>query len=264
MPELTRRSFTSGAAACLAALGAAPALAATPDPTATPAPAATPNPAATPHIAAPARAQVLWSSQQWDLAAFAALTHAKARAKLIYNITEVEDGGSLQSIRATLNGLHYGFGVPHDQITIVAALHGQANLLNYADAMWSKYAVGERLGIKDPETGLPAIRNPYAPSRFTPEAALAAAATDPNDPASPLNDATVEGLQRRGVRFLSCHAGLEGTVRQMVKQFHTQEDPEAIVRDMVAHKLPGVLVVASISAAMTLLQSEGGYGLLNA
>lgn len=249
MAELTRRSFTSGAAACLAALGATPTRAATP--------------AAAPLHAAPAHAQVLWSSRQWDLAAFTALTHAKSRARLIYNITEVEDGGSLQSIRATLNGLHYGFGVPSDEITIVAALHGQANLLNYADAMWSKYAIGERLGIKDPETGLPAVRNPYAPSRFTAEAALHAAA-DPNDPASPLNDATVQGLQRRGVRFLSCHAGLEGTVRQMVKQFHTQEDPEAVVADMVAHKLPGVLVVASISAAMTLLQSEGGYGILNA
>lgn len=258
MGELSRRSFTSGAAACLAALGATPKLAAAPTPVASSAPAALPQ------IAAPASAQVLWSSRQWDLAAFTALTHAKSRAKLIYNITEVEDGGSLQSIRATLNGLHYGFGVPYDQITIVAALHGQANLLNYSDAMWSKYAIGERLGIKDPETGLPAVRNPYAPSRFPAEATQHADATDPNDPASPLNDATVEGLQRRGVRFLSCHAGLEGTVRQMVKQFHLQEDPEAIVADMVAHKLPGVLVVASISAAMTLLQSEGGFGILNA
>lgn len=240
MADLTRRNFASGAAACLAALGALPVLTESAD------------------------AQILWKSSQWDLPSFEALTHRRARARLVYNITQVEDGGSLASIRATLNGLRYGFGVPADEISLVAGLHGPANLLNYDDSIWSKYQIGARLRINDPATGQPAVRNPYYPSKFPAEAAASAASGDPNDSASPLNDESVQGLQRRGVHFLSCHAGLEGTVRQMVQEFHLPEDPEAIVRDMVAHKLPGVLIVASISAAMTLLQSEGGYGILNA
>lgn len=238
MGDLTRRNFASGAAACLAALGALPVLTETAD------------------------AQILWKSSQWDLPSFEALLRKRTRARLVYNITQVEDGGSLASIRATLNGLRYGFAVPADEISLVAGLHGPANLLNYDDTIWSKYRIGERLRVNDPATGQPAVRNPYYPSKFP--ASTTAVANNPNDPASPLNDESVQGLQRRGVQFLSCHAGLEGTVRQMVKDFHMQDDPEQIVRDMVAHKLPGVLIVASISAAMTLLQSEGGYGILNA
>jgi hypothetical protein len=240
MHQLTRRRFTSGAAACLAALSAIPAL--TPD----------------------ADAQILWKASDWHLSSFEALLQKRTRARLVYNITEVEDGGSLESIRATLNGLRYGFGVAADQITIVAALHGQANLLNYDDEIWSKYEIGVRLNIKDPATGLPAVRNPYFSSKFPAESTASGANGDPNDPASPLNDATVEGLERRGVHFLSCHAGLEMTVRQMAKDFRLSDGPETIVREMVAHTVPLVLVVASISAAMTLLQSEGGYGILNA
>jgi hypothetical protein len=240
MEQITRRHFTSGAAACLAALGAMPGLAPSAD------------------------AQILWKASDWHMSSFDALLQKKTRARLIYNITQVEDGGSLQSIRATLNGLRYGFGVPAEQITIVAALHGPANLLNYDDSIWRKYEIGVRLNINDPKTGKPAVRNPYYPSKFTQEAAVSAESSDPNDEASPLQDASVEGLQRRGVHFLSCHAGLEMTVRQMAKDFHLSEDPEAIVREMVAHTVPHVLVVASISAAMTLLQSEGGYGILNA
>jgi hypothetical protein len=69
----------------------------------------------------------------------------------------------------------------------------------------------------------------------------------------------MQGLQRRGVRFLGCHTVLEEQVRQLIKHYALNEDPETIVRDMLAHTVPNVLIVASMVSAIALLQCEGRY-----
>jgi hypothetical protein len=149
--------------------------------------------------------------------------------------------------------------VPVDQIKVICGLHGQANLLNYDDYVWEKYRIGAWLKINDPRTRQPAVRNPYYFSKFTDDAAHITAATDPNAETSPLQDTSMQGLQRRGVRFLSCHTALEEQVRQLIKYYTLSEDSETIVRDMLAHTVPGVLVVASMVSAIALLQCEGEY-----
>jgi hypothetical protein len=65
--------------------------------------------------------------------------------------------------------------------------------------------------------------------------------------------------KRRGVRFLSCQTALEEQVLQLIKHYNLSEDPEMIVRDMLAHTVPDVLVVASMGSAIALLQCEGRY-----
>jgi hypothetical protein len=235
MANLSRRSFASRAAACFAAMGTFSGLNQT------------------------ARAQLVWKTAQWKLASFDELLGEKARVKQLFDITQVEDGASIAKIRNSLNGLHFGFGVPVDQIRMIGGLHGPANLLNYDDYVWSKYKIGAWLKIKDPRTGEPAVRNPYYQSALGEEAARITASTDPNDEGSPLQDASMQGLQRRRVRFLSCHTALEEQVRQLIKHYSLNEDPETIVRDMLAHTVPQVLVAASMVSAIALLQSEGRY-----
>jgi len=233
--DLTRRSFASRAAACFAALGTFSGLNAT------------------------AHAQIVWKTSEWKLASFNELLEEKARLKQLFDITQVEDGASLAKVRNSLNGLHFGFGVPLDQIRLIGGLHGPANLLNYDDYVWSKYKIGAWLKINDPKTGEPAVRNPFYLSALSEEAARITASTDPNDEHSPLQDGSMQGLQRRGVRFLGCHTALEEQVRQLIKYYSLKEDPETIVRDMLAHTVPNVLIVASMVSAIALLQSEGRY-----
>jgi hypothetical protein len=232
--DLTRRRFASKAAACFAALGAFSGVNQT------------------------AEAQIVWKTSQWKLASFEELLGEKARVKQLFDITQVEDGASLAKIKNSLNGLHFGFGVPVDQIRAIGGLHGPANLLNYDDYVWSKYKVGAWLKINDPKTREPAVKNPFYQSALSEEARITAS-TDLNDESSPLQDASMQGLQRRGVRFLSCHTALEEQVRQLIKHYNLSEDPETIVRDMLAHTVPHVLVVASMVSAIALLQSEGRY-----
>jgi hypothetical protein len=233
--DLTRRSFASKAAACFAALGTFSGLKQT------------------------AHAQIVWKTSEWKLASFNELLGEKARIKQLFDITQVENGASLAKVKNSLNGLHFGFGVPVDQIRLIGGLHGPANLLNYDDYVWSKYKLGAWLKINDPRTGEPAVKNPFYLSALSEQASRITASTDLNNENSPLQDASMQGLQRRGVRFLGCHTALEEQVRQLIKHYNLSEDPETIVRDMLAHTVPNVLIVASMVSAIALLQCEGKY-----
>jgi hypothetical protein len=235
MSDFTRRSFASRALAGIAAFGIVSSL------------------------NQPAEAQLVWDTSEWNLASFEELLHEKARVKQLFDITRVEDGAALAKVKNSLNGLHYGFGVPVVQIKIICGMHGPANLLNFDDYVWNKYRIGAWLEINDPRTGQPAVRNPYYFSKFTDDAAHVTAATDPSAETSPLQDASMQGLIRRGVHFLGCHTALEEQVRQLKKHYNLTEDPETIVREMLAHTVPNVRIVASMVAAIALLQCEGGY-----
>lgn len=72
-------------------------------------------------------------------------------------------------------------------------------------------------------------------------------------------DASIQGLQARGVQFLSCHTATEERARKLAKERNLPQAPESIVKEMIAHLLPHVLQVAAMGAAVALLQSEGRY-----
>jgi len=71
--------------------------------------------------------------------------------------------------------------------------------------------------------------------------------------------ASIRALQSRGIQLLCCHTATEEQSRVLIKQNNLAQQPEEIVKDMLSHTLPGVLVVASMVAAIALLQSEGHY-----
>ena len=231
MNFLTRRSFVTTAAAGVTAFGA---LAANPQ---------------------DASAQLVYTTSDWNLAAFNKIVHDPARVKQVYDVVAINDGRFLNNIKNSLNGLHFGFGVPAAQIKVVAALHGPANLLNYDDFIWNKYQIGAWLKVEDPATGKPALRNPFFASRT----ALHYTSQDPSNEASLYEDKSIQALQSRGVTFLSCHTATEEQVRVLVQHNQLTAEPESIVREMLAHLIPEALSVASMVAAIALLQADGHY-----
>jgi intracellular sulfur oxidation DsrE/DsrF family protein len=204
-----------------------------------------------------AEAQLVWQTSDWKIAAFRALTGEQAQIKQLYDITKIAEGGFLNNIKNSLNGLHFGFGIPDNQIKIVGALHGPANLLNFDDYIWSKYQVGQWLNVTDPVTGNSAVKNIFYPSKNT--LSGRAVSKDPNDPGSVYQDTSMEALQSRGVQFLACHTATEEQARVLVRRNNLSQSPENVVNDMLAHAVPGVLVVASMVAAIALLQNQGRY-----
>lgn len=199
-----------------------------------------------------ADAQLIYQHSDWKFAEFDALLKQKARVKQVFDVHAIADGGFLGATKNSLNGLHFGFEIPVDQIKIVIAAHGPANMLNFDDSMWAKYRLGEYLKVNDPVTGKPAVRNPF----FTKKPVTS---TDPEVHSSIYQDFSIEALNARGVKFMSCHNSTQAQVREMVEQFSLKQPVEEIVKELQAHINPGVLIVPAMVAAITLLQSEGHY-----
>jgi hypothetical protein len=230
MTNITRRSLVGHAAIGLATFGA---------------------------MAASTGAQLVYKSTDWNIAEFDRLIKNPARVKQVFDETQIGGGRFLNNIKNSLNGLHYGFNIPVDQIKIVSAMHGPANMLNFDDYVWKKYGIGDWLKIDDPLTGQPAVRNPYYASKLGPD--VQRGAQDPNDENSSYQDTRIQTLQARGVQFLCCHTATEEQARILIKRHDLAQQPEEIVKDLLAHALPGVLVVAAMISAIALLQSEGHY-----
>jgi hypothetical protein len=233
MKNVTRRLFVSSAVAGMTALGSFSG------------------------ISEPADAQLVWNASDWKMAEFENILHDPARIKQVWDVVQIGDGKFLSNIKNALNGLHFGYGVPVEQIKIAAALHGPANMLNYDDYVWSKYQVGEWLKIVDPATNKPAVRNIFYYSKNGLQ--KAAVSSNPDDPNSRFQDTSIEALQMRGVQFMSCHTATEEQARALVKRNKLSQSPEEIVRDMLAHTQPRVLVNASMVSAIALMQAEGRY-----
>ncbi len=206
----------------------------------------------------PAESQIVWTENQWKLPDFDPILHSKRKVRLVVECNVIAEGEVLGATRNALNAMHYGFGVPMNEIQVAAALHGPANLLNYDDFIWEKYKVGEWLKVEDPETGKPAVRNIYFPSK----SGLHYTSTDPNNPGSAEMDASVQGLQARGVTFLSCHMATEAQARVLIHRFNLTAKPEEIVHEMLAHTVPGVIVVPGVVGTVTMLQSVGHFSYL--
>lgn len=204
-----------------------------------------------------AEAQLVWRASDWKLAEFQKLVHHPARVKQVWDIVNIGGGKFLSNIKNALNGLHFGFGVPTEQIIMAAALHGPANMMNYDDYVWNKYKIGEWLDVIDPETQKPAVRNIFYNSKNGIKAE--STSIDPNDQNSLFQDTSIEALQARGVRFMSCHTALEEQARVLVKRNKLSQSAEEVVQDMLTHTQPHILVNASMGAAIALMQAEGRY-----
>lgn len=183
---------------------------------------------------------------------FLKLVNEPARIKQVFDVVQIADGAGLNSIKNALNGLQFGFGIPEEQIKIVAALHDDANMLNYDDYVWDKYRIGAWLNVTDPASGKHAVKNLFYKSIGS----LKKGSKDPDDPNSIYQDTS---MQARSVQFLSCHTALEEQVRVLIRRNQLAQSPEEIVRHMLAHTEPGVLVVAAMAAAIAVMQAKGHY-----
>lgn len=210
----------------------------------------------------PVHAQYVWQKSDWQAAEFDALIRSSHRIKLVVHGFGTNDARVLKNAKNALNGLRFGSNVAADQVQLVCALNGPANMMNYSDYVWQKYRIGEWVKENDPKTGEPAVRNLFYPSPAGPS--LHYTSDDPSSPDSSYQDYSVQGLQARGVRFISCHSSVEEAARTLIKMNHLTDQPEEVAKDIQAHIMPGVILVPALSAALALLQSDGHYGYMSA
>ena len=214
----------------------------------------------------PMGAQYVWHQSDWHSEEFTKLLNSSCRIKQLVHADAINGGRMLRNIKNSLNGLQFGHGVPAGDIQVVCALNGHANVLNYSDEAWRKYRIGEWAKIDDPQTGQPALRNIFYPSKIgaSPRHNSESPGEDPSDENSLYQDISIQALQSRGVRFVSCHESTEEEARAFIHQNHLAEQPEEVAKDMIAHALPGVILVPSLAAALALFQCDGHFSYMAA
>ena len=200
-----------------------------------------------------AEAQLVQKPRDWSPTKLHGIMNRTAPYRQVYDITQIGNGVFLNNTKNSLNGFQFSFAAQPSEINIVAALHGAANLLNFDDAMWKKYRLGEFVNLKDPKTGEFATRNLYYYSSAD------KADHNPDSEKSIYQDKSIEGLQARGVHFLCCHTATEEQSRKLIARFGLNKQPETIVKDLLTHRIPGSTVVPAMVATVAILQLEAHF-----
>lgn len=144
-----------------------------------------------------ADARLVERARDWDPAELRKKLQTPARHRLAFDCTSIKGGTFLNNIKNAMNGYQFGFGIDPADVSLVAALHGAANLVSFDDAMWAKYELGALYDVVDPKTGGPAQRNVFY-ARTSEEKDR-----DPDSERGFYQDKSVEGLQARGVDFFT-------------------------------------------------------------
>jgi intracellular sulfur oxidation DsrE/DsrF family protein len=141
--------------------------------------------------------------------------------------------------------LNKAYNVKDSDINTVGTLYGGPNTTTFFafnDAMWAKYKLGAMLKFDDHKTKQPATRNVW---RSDPEIAGLMVA-----PA-----ASIEALQKRGAVFLLCNNALN-LWAGLIAQANNAQQP-AVLADLKANLLPGVVIVPGMVVAIQKAQDKG-------
>jgi hypothetical protein len=131
---------------------------------------------------------------------YEAIVNREVAFRQVYEWPNLTNPIVYSNIGNGLNGFQFSYGAAPEQIQVVVQAYAGANAATYDDAIWQKYRLGEAMGVKEPGTDQPAVRNPWYASPL----AAAAVTPPPADRAHAYyGDTSIEGLQRRGVLFLT-------------------------------------------------------------
>ncbi len=137
-----------------------------------------------------------------------------------------------------------GTGSPDSDITAMTVLRHSALPIALEDRVWKKYNLGEVFDIKDNETGVASLRNPYY---------------EPREGDFPLPGIDgIKRLQERGAMFCACD--LATKVYSNVVAEKMKLDPTEVYNDWVSAVLPDIQLVPSGVWALGRAQEHGcGY-----
>lgn len=104
------------------------------------------------------------------------LDSINGRHRIVLDMREPNNGMALAWAWVYLLTAPRGYGVPESDVGVALVLRHNAIPIALDDSVWEKYKLGELFNITDPDTGNPALRNPYyltmTGEGFLPEMAL--------------------------------------------------------------------------------------------
>jgi intracellular sulfur oxidation DsrE/DsrF family protein len=181
----------------------------------------------------------------WDHEAADALLSYGAPQRQMWEATELA-GPWLTLMREAVNGQVFAFG--HHDFLEVAAVHGNAHLALFNQAIWDKYKLAAKTDGKFASNTL-IVERP---------------GVSPKDDIQNLdgfygpNNTNIISLQRRGMVFVACHDSIHAIARGL----HTtaglsDASPDEIAADLTNSLVPGAVLVPSVVAFIAELQRAG-------
>jgi hypothetical protein len=158
----------------------------------------------------------------------------KGRHKQVFDVYGINDGFPL--------GFANNFITPNTPPMATAVMVFRHQGLPYAlnSAMWAKYKVGETFKINDPETKMPAVKNPWWQPKpgvlGNPEAAL-------------------DRLAAKGTVMGVCGVAMRGQSARLAS--NAGVTAEEALKEWTANLIPGVTVVPSGTWAVNRAQEAG-------
>ncbi len=166
----------------------------------------------------------------------------KGKHRTVFDLSAHKNGKPLTQAKNYLDAWRDAFKVPEHDLNLVIGVHGEGIPIVLNDSLWSRYKIGEQYEVVDGGTKSPGVRNVFSMSN-----AAAAALVTPEQ--------SVEGLQKRGVRFIVCMNTIAGATKK-VSAAGLGAEPE-IRAALLSGLLAGVTVVPSMVVALTQLQERG-------
>ena len=141
--------------------------------------------------------------------------------------------------RNFLNANNDGYGLADAQVNVVVSFRHMAFAMGLADAMWSKYALGELLAWNDPRGKAPATRN-----------TIAGAGDDTRK-----ESASLAALHSRGAVFTVCGMAMAAYAGRAAERAGATHD--AVMADFRANFVPGAIEVVAGVIAVNRAQERG-------
>jgi hypothetical protein len=129
---------------------------------------------------------------------------------------------------------------PPGSATAVVILRHGAFPMGLSSDMWAKYKIGEALKIVDPETGAPAVKNPFL---------------YPKPGVLPHDDATIDRLLAKGVVIGACNVALTVQSGKLAKNAGVTAGEAA--KEWTANIVPGITVIPSGTWGVNRAQEAG-------
>jgi intracellular sulfur oxidation DsrE/DsrF family protein len=165
-----------------------------------------------------------------------------AKHRTVFDMSAHANGKPLTQAKNFLDAWRDAFKVPERDLNLIVGVHGDAIPVVLADSLWSRYKLGEQYGITDGGTKTAAVRNVFTVANATPGGLVTP-------------EQSVEGLQKRGVRFLVCMNTIAGATRKLVAAGLGGSDE--IRAAIMGGLLPGVTTVPAMIVTLTQLQERG-------
>jgi intracellular sulfur oxidation DsrE/DsrF family protein len=188
------------------------------------------------------------------------IREVKGTHRCLFDFPQHKNGAPLLHILNYLNTYNEAYKTAPGTVGAVGTFYSlgtQSSIpLGFNDAMWTKYSLGDYLGLKD-KSGKAYTRNVFQTP--TPDDAhlLMQAFQTPDIPE--LHGAVpaigIESLQKMGTKFIMCANALGGWVLEL--QARGKGKAPDIEKDLRANLLPGVTMVPAMVIAIEKAQAAG-------